>query len=851
VSGGAATLGRVSTVGSSAAPAATAGPDHGVRAVLAIKPFRDLWLCLGLSSLGDWLGLLATIAMARRFGEESSYAAANLTVAGLLVLRLAPAMLFGPLAGAVADRWNRKTTMVVGDLLRFALFASIPLVGTLQWLLVATLLIEVVGLFWTPAKDATVPNLVPRERLEAANQLGLVVTYGTAPLAALLFIGLALVSGALTGHEETLALYANALTYLVAALVVWRLALPARTPAAEGDRPVGLGRSIVDGWRFVAATPLVRGLVVGMLGAFAAGGFVIGVSPTYVADLGAGSAGFGLLFGCVFTGLALGMWTGPRVLAALVRWRLFALAIIGAGVTLVPLALIPNIAVVALLSLVVGACGGVAWVTGYTLLGLEVADDLRGRTFAFVQSAARVVLISVLVLAPALAAAFGQNSLPITDAVSLDYNGAALTLLVAAVVATAIGVLAYRQMDDGASGPLRADVVRAWRLRHSAHPEAPVRRTAGFLIALEGGDGTGKTTQARALQQWLGELGHEVVLTREPGATDAGRAIREVLLHGGALAPRAEALLYAADRAQHVAEVVRPALERGALVITDRYVDSSVAYQGAGRMLVAEEVAGISQWATQRLLPDLTIVLDLPADRARARLGEQLDRLEAEPVDFHEAVRQRFLTLARRTPRRYLVVDADAPPQEVARTVREALEPLLPPSPPELARHEAERAEAERFRLEAERVRAQAEQDAREVEAARRQAEAERRAAERAQAREAKESARAQARERAEAAKAEAAAERAEADRLVAEQAEVDLLAAERAEAERLDAERAAAEREALALRDGQSTQPIPFAGSGERPVERTRQLPAVGSHRALDEELFALGETDDDAWPR
>ncbi|MEH3075340.1 MAG: dTMP kinase [Quadrisphaera sp.] len=672
--------------GGAAATAGTTTGDHGVRAVLRIRSFRQLWWCLGLSSLGDWLGLLATTALAVSLsgGARDAYAAANLAVAGVLVLRLAPAVVFGPLAGVVADRWDRKTTMVVGDVLRGLLFASIPLVGTLWWLLVATVLIEVVGLFWTPAKDATVPNIVPRPSLEAANQLTLVVTYGTAPVAALLFSGLSLLNPVLPSALDGVAvsLYLNAASYLVAALVVARLVLPPRRTGEDGTAPVpeGVGRSIVEGWRYVWSTPLVRGLVVGMLGAFAAGGFVIGVARTFVEDLDAGDPGYGVLFAAVFTGLALGMWSGPRVLAALPRWRLFALSLVTAGVVLFPLALVPNIVIVAALSLAVGACGGVAWVTGYTLLGLEVADEVRGRTFAFVQSSARIVLVGVLALAPALAALFGTHRIQVTETAGVTYNGAALTLLVAAVLATGIGLAAYRTLDDGQSGPLRADLARAWRLRGTARPERR-RRGPGFFISLEGGDGAGKSTQARLLAAWLRERGHEVVLTREPGATELGLGIRQLLLHGGHVSPRAEALLYAADRAHHVAELVRPALARGAVVVTDRYLDSSVAYQGAGRALEADEVASLSLWGTEDLLPDATVLLDLAPEAARARLGEQLDRLEREPEAFHEAVRERFRQLARRNRSRFHVVDAGAAAEEVAREVRERLEPLLPPPP--------------------------------------------------------------------------------------------------------------------------------------------------------------------------
>ncbi len=669
--------------------AGPAGPDHGLRAVLAIRPFRSLWLCLGLSSFGDWLGLLAAITMAQALG--GSDAGGSLAVSGVLVLRLAPAVLLGPLAGVVADRWDRRTTMVVGDLLRGALFASIPLVGTLWWLFTATLLVEVVALFWGPAKDATVPNLVPRERLEAANQLCLAVTYGTAPLAALTFSALALVSGGSealvdeAGGRYALAFYVDAATYLVAAVVVARLRLPggprAALGAAPGAAPRGVWGQIADGWRFVATTPLVRGLVVGMLGAFGAGGFVIGVAPRFVQDLQAGEPGYGVLFAAVFAGLALGMWTGPRVLAALPRWRLFALAVVAAGVALLVLALIPNIVIVAGLAVVVGACGGVAWVTGYTLLGLEVADELRGRTFAFVQSTSRVVLLVVLAVAPLLATALGEHRIQFTPTAGIDYNGAALTLVLAALVAIGIGVLAHRQMDDGRSGPLLHEVLRAWQRRHTARRCAPRRDHPGLLIAVEGVDGAGKSTQVQLLRAWLEQRGHDVVTTREPGATPAGRRIREIVLHGEHLSPRAEALLYAADRAHHVDQVIAPALARGQVVVTDRYIDSSLAYQGAGRALDVDEVARLSHWATDDLLPDVTVVLDVDPARARARtarLTDAPDRLEREPAAFHEAVRRRFLDLAAADGRRYVVVDADADTDQVAARVRERLEPLLP-----------------------------------------------------------------------------------------------------------------------------------------------------------------------------
>lgn len=196
----------------------------------------------------------------------------------------------------------------------------------------------------------------------------------------------------------------------------------------------------------------------------------------------------------------------------------------------------------------------------------------------------------------------------------------------------------------------------------------------GLFITFEGGDGVGKTTQAALLQDWLEQTGHTVVRTREPGGTEVGVLIRDIVLHHrGEVSPRAEALLYAADRAHHVASVVRPALERGDVVIQDRYLDSSVAYQGAGRVLDADEVRRLSLWATGDLLPDVTILLDLDHEAARARLDaddKPFDRLESEQAAFHDRVRDAFLALAAAEPDRFVVVDASQDAADIAASIR-------------------------------------------------------------------------------------------------------------------------------------------------------------------------------------
>ena len=302
-------------------------PDHDLRGVLQVPAFRKLWTALSLSSFGDWLGLLALTALAPRLAD-GSYAAANLAIAGVFILRLAPAIVMGPLGGVIADRLDRRLTMVVCDVARFALFLSIPIVGTLWWLLTATFLIEAASLIWIPAKEATLPNIVPRERLETANQLSLFTTYGSAPVAAAVFAGLALVSGMLDNavssiDEVDLALFFNSATFLVSALTILAAARDpearAASPPARNGRACGARWSTGGGSS--ASSRLVRGLVFGMLGASAAGGAVVGLARTFVTDLGAGDPGYGLVFGTVFLGLAGGMFFGPRLVPDFSRRR--------------------------------------------------------------------------------------------------------------------------------------------------------------------------------------------------------------------------------------------------------------------------------------------------------------------------------------------------------------------------------------------------------------------------------------------------------------------------------------------------------------------------------------------------
>jgi dTMP kinase len=644
----------------SSLPRPAAPAQDETRGVLAIPAFRKLWNSMLFSSLGDWLGLLATTALAQQLSGDD-YAKANFAIAGVFIARLLPSVFLGPIAGVIADRFDRRKLMVVCDILRTGLYISIPIFNNYFWLYTATILVECVTLFWSPAKEASVPNLVPRNKLESANQVSLLAAYGTAPIAAALFAILALFSNALgsfmpsfAGNAVDIALYINALSFAFAAYTVWGLHEIPKVKEAKKGAETGVAKSLWQGWKAVSSSKIIRGLVVGMVGAFVAAGAVIGLARTFVGDLGGGEAAYGVLFGAVFTGLAVGIAAGPKVFAQFSRRRLFGASLTTAGIFLVLLALIPNLVLAVIIVIFLGAFAGICWVTGFTMLGMEVHDEVRGRTFAFVQSLIKVTLVAVLAISPLIAAAFGEHTYKFRNA-ELTYNGAAITILIAGIIATFIGWISYRQMKDRPNVSLWSDISNALKGELGSITGA---QTQGVFIAFEGGEGTGKSTQSKLLKKWLEKEGEEVVLSREPGGTDLGQGLRKILLghETGEISPRAEALLYAADRAHHVFSVIRPALERGDVVITDRYFDSSIAYQGAGRVLEPNEVARISRWATESLFPMLTIVIDQPAEVGLARLKGR-DRLEAEPLAFHERVRNEFLQIASMDPERYLIVD--------------------------------------------------------------------------------------------------------------------------------------------------------------------------------------------------
>jgi dTMP kinase len=645
---------------------------HRVRAVLAIPAFRRLWVVTSVAAVCDWLSLLALSSLATQL--TSGYQAQSFALGGVVATKLLPALLLGPLAGALADKFDRRRVMVVCDLLRFGLFVSIPLVGSLTWLFIATFLIEVCALFWIPSKDASVPNLLRRpDQIETANQLALVMTYGVSVvLASGLFT---LVSGAGTwlGGDDggmptvLLTLVLSGLAYLVTAITVW-FAIPEisgiRTGAARGP---GLLTMVRDGIAFVARTPLIRGLVLGIIGAFAAGGSVVGCATLYAQSLGGGNAAYGILFASVFIGLGIGMGLAPRMARRLPHNRLFGAAIVAAGLALVLVALAPHLFVAIATVMLVGGFAGIAFLTGLTIIGQQVADEIRGRVVAFVQLIVRLTLLGSMALVPLLVGLAASRTFHVFG-YPFAVDGTRPVLLAGGVVAACVGILAYRQMDDRSTEPMLPDLL-------AAVSRAEPRSGTGVLIAVEGVPGPETTEQAGRLAHGLRVAGYTVV-EMEGADRDRERwaaATREAELSG----VRAKVLAAAAVRADEVERVIRPALHDGAVVVVERFlasplVEFGVAADRTSQDLDPGELDSLALWATGRLRPDVSVLLDRPP-------GETAPPPNGVAGAEHLRVRRLLTRMAAAEPQRYVVVDADGEPAEVTDRVLEALLPALPP----------------------------------------------------------------------------------------------------------------------------------------------------------------------------
>lgn len=712
--------------------------ERAVRALLRRPQLRRLWSAQLVGGIGDVLALLVLVLLALQAAvAEGSFgggyrgvAFAVATVFGVRILAtlLFGAVLLGPLTSLTSHDGplDRRWTMVGADGLRAALLIVAPLwidwtpEDALAVLLVTAFVTGVAERFWTVCRESAAPSLLPApppegatvrplpDHMDALRRLSLRTSFVAIPLAAVMLVVAALFNNLLgTGidwfgeHRAALASYVAAGLFAASLSVLTFLELPGtRTPRARSPLE-GLRRPKSATGPDKGRTGVMPLLVLASASVAAAVAAAVAVSVLHAKDLGGGPVLYGLLVGALTGGVVVGIRTAPALLPALSRRRLLALALAFTGVALLAAGLVPDVTSVVLIMALAGVGAGLAANTGHTLLDQETEDQRRARTTEHLHAVVRVFVALGAVIAPLVAAGIGPHRLE-NGRFVFAHGGAAFTLMLVGALLLPVAALVLAKVDDRSGVPLRQDLRDA--LLGGDDPDQALA-ASGFFIALEGGDGAGKSTQAEALAEWIRAKGHEVVLTREPGATPVGKRLRSILLDvsSAGLSHRAEALLYAADRAEHIDTVVRPALERGAVVITDRYIDSSVAYQGAGRDLSPTEIARINRWATDGLVPNLTVLLDVDPETARERFTEAPDRLESEPAEFHARVRAGFLTLAAADPGRYLVVDAGQEPESVTTVIRHRLDQVLPLSEAEIqAREEARRKAEEEARRKAE-----------------------------------------------------------------------------------------------------------------------------------------------------
>ena len=426
--------------------------------LLGSKSFFRLWVAQIVSALGDWIGLTAILALAARVGGSSPEAAVGIVMSA----RMIPGFFLASVGGVLVDRWDRKRVMVACDVGRGLVMASLPFIRTVWGLFIASLLLEVLSLLWSPAKEASVPNLVPMERLSTANSLSLVAAYGTFPLGAALFASLTKVaewSGRhasslrfLNLNQESLAIYVDVVTFFVSALLISTLTL--KRPEKRGSERIDLSRAfddLKDGWRFIGSSPVVRSVMVGLGTGLVGGGMVAPLGPTFSARvLHGGSAGFGLLLTALGCGVAAGVLALSTLQSRVSKQRLFPFAVLGAGATMAAAASMSTLGPTMVFIAGMGVCAGAVYVLGFTILQENVEDELRGRTFATLYTLVRLCLLVSLTLAPLLAGLLDGISSRYFDRslqfgrYSVNLPGVRLTLWLGAAIILVAGALAVR-----------------------------------------------------------------------------------------------------------------------------------------------------------------------------------------------------------------------------------------------------------------------------------------------------------------------------------------------------------------------------------------------------------------------
>ena len=690
------------------------------RNLLRNRNYRFYFTACLTSSLGDWTGFVALQALVSSlYAENPRFALFGL--GGVMMARLLPSLLIGPVSGVLADRYDRKRLMVVVDLLRGTLFIFVAFADSIATLFALTFAVECLSLLYLAAKDATLPRLVNKRDLTQANQLNLLLAYGTLPAGAVIVtvITTVLVSVGFEPRNATVAaLLVDAATFFVGAMFMSRLRMPQRVERREHEDRPGVLEELREGMRFIRDRPIIRSLIVGVVGVFFGAGVVVAVGPEFVrSSLGRPATEWSRLVTAVGLGLIGGILLAPLATRGGARKeRLFPLTLAGTGALAAGMSFMPTFTPTLALGALLGVAAGLSFVFGYTLIQEYTTDDVRARTFAAFYTSTRIALFSALGIAPFFAGAISGSLL--INGRFLRLSGIRITIFLGALFALYSSLIAMRGMfralrEESEAKGLRMDSTMS------------VARTGGVFITFEGVEGSGKSTQVGNLVTVLEAEGHDVVVTREPGGPPVAERIRELLLdpNSADMDPRAETLLYAAARAEHVHRVIAPALDEGKVVICDRFIDSSLAYQGFARDLGDHDVFEINRWAIEGLLPDVVVLLDLDADEGLRRVHERADRrsreaqrrggskplrlsdgwrdqatpdrMESEDTQFHRRVAAGYRALAKRDRGRFVVVDASADAATVAHEIRVALHPWLNlPAPAEPPVEDPDEAEA-------------------------------------------------------------------------------------------------------------------------------------------------------------
>jgi len=426
--------------------------------LLGSTSFFRLWSAQVVSSLGDWIGLFAILTLTARVGKGSPEAA----IALVMSARMIPGFFLASVGGVLVDRWDRRRVMVACDVGRGLVLATLPLVRTVWGLFLASLVLEVLTLLWSPAKEASVPNLVHQDKLASANSFSLVAAYGTFPLGSALFASLTKVAEILGRHagsfdflrlnQESLAIYFDVVTFFGSAALIYSLHLARSRPAERA--PIDLTRTfteIKEGWRFIGTNPTVRSVMVGLGTGLVGGGMIAPLGPIYANEvLHAGAAGFGLLLTALGMGVAVGVVALSTFQKRVDHSAVFPWAVVGAGASMLVAVTMSSLGLTMAFIGVMGICAGAVYVLGFTILQQSVDDELRGRTFATLYTLSRLCMLISLSLAPLVSrvlddlsrALFGGR-VGLTGA-TISLPGVRLTLWAGGAIILVAGALALR-----------------------------------------------------------------------------------------------------------------------------------------------------------------------------------------------------------------------------------------------------------------------------------------------------------------------------------------------------------------------------------------------------------------------